>query len=339
MALKPSIRDGLQSPITRRRFILWSGLALGTLSAADLLAACGGSSTATSGHYKIAIVFYTKSIPYYQDMLRGFQDEAAKLGDVDIDFTYANFSVTDEVNLVENAITRQPKALIIAPMDREALVPVIRKAKAAGMPVITVGDDLGEDGRDAELAYVGQSYQALGELKAQYLVDKLHGQGQVLVVHGPRGLDYVESQKTGYEQVFGANPGIQVVEGPYGNFSSDVGLKSTEDLLTTHPHPAAIWFDNDDLAIGGIQAIKERQIPKAQVIMIASDGSAAAVAAVKAGDLDVDVSVRPYSTGVIALQTLHDYLSKGTIPHNPTPVVMLQIDSSNVNNLKQLDYA
>ena len=320
-----------------QRLSRWSaGLAVLVLVAVG----CGGgqSSTGTS-KMTISIVFYTKSIPYYQDMLRGFQDEATKLGDVNLDFTYANFSVTDELNLVENAITRQPKALIVAPMDREALIPVIRKAKAAGIPVLTVGDDLGEDGRDAELAYVGQSYQQLGQLKAQYLVDKLHGQGEVLVVHGPRGLDYVESQKTGYQQVFAANPGIHVVEGPYGNFSSDVGLKSTEDLLTTHPHPAAIWFDNDDLAIGGIQALKERQIPKSQVIMIASDGSSAAIDAVKAGNLDMDVSVRPYSTGVIALQTLHDYLTKGTVPHNPTPVVMLQIDASNVNNLKQLDYA
>ncbi|HEY2598084.1 MAG TPA: sugar ABC transporter substrate-binding protein [Candidatus Dormibacteraeota bacterium] len=340
MTQKPSILGSeLQSPISRRRFLLWSGLALGTLSAADILAACGGTSTTPPGSYKIAIVFYTKSIPYYQDMLNGFQDTEKKLGDVVLDVTYANFSVTDELKLVENAITRQPKALIVAPMDREALIPVIRKAKAAGIPVITVGDDLGEDGRDAELAYIGQSYQQLGQVKAQYLVDKLGGKGQVLVVHGPRGLDYVEAQKAGYQQVFAANPGIQVIEGPYGNFSSDVGLKSTEDLLTIHPNPNAIFFDNDDLALGGVQGIKERHITKSTLLMISSDGAKAAVDAVKAGDLDLVVSIRPYTTGVTALNTIHDYLTKGTVPHNPTVVEMLQITKDNVNNLKQLDYA
>jgi ribose transport system substrate-binding protein len=318
----------------------WSRWSAGLAMLALLAAACGGqSSSSSSGPIKISIVFYTKSIPYYQDMLRGFQDTEKKLGDVTLDVTYANFSVTDELNLAENAITRQPKALIIAPMDQEALIPVIRKAKAAGIPVITVGDDLGEDGRDAELAYIGQSYKQLGKLKAQYIVDKLGGKGEVLVVHGPRGLDYVEAQKLGYTEVFAANPGIKVVEGPYGNFSSDVGLKSTEDLLTIHPNPSAIFFDNDDLALGGVQGIKERHIQRSSVVLISSDGAQAAVAAVKAGDLDMVLSIRPYTTGVTALNTLHDYLTKGTVPHNPTVVEMLQITKDNVNNLKQLDYA
>jgi ribose transport system substrate-binding protein len=301
---------------------------------------CGGSSSSSGANapVKVAIVFYTKSIPYYQDMLRGFQDKAKELN-ATIDVTYANFSVTDEVSLVENAVTRRPQGLIVAPMDREALIPPIRSAKQAGIPVITVGDNLGTDGQDAELSYVGQSYKELGQLKAQYLVDRLHGQGQVLVVHGPRGLDYVEAQKEGYTSVFAKSPGIQVVEGAYGNFSSDVGLATTEDLLTTHLHPAAVFFDNDDLAIGGIKGLTERNIARSSVILIASDGSTAGVAAVKSGALDMDVSVRPYATGLISLQAMYDYLVKHVSPKNPTPVKMLEITKANVNSLKLLDYA
>lgn len=324
---------------TVRRKPAWRGIAA---AAAVVLAitGCGGSqsSSGSSAPVKIAVVFYTKSIPYYQDMLRGFQDKAKELN-VQLDVTYANFSVTDEVGLVENATTRRPQGMIVAPMDRQALVPPIRSAKAAGIPVITVGDNLSADGLSSELTYVGQSYKELGALKAQYLVDRLHGQGQVLVVHGPRGLDYVEAQKEGYTEVFAKNPGIEVVEGPYGNLSSDVGLQTTENMLTTHPHPAAIFYDNDDLAIGGVQALKERNIDKSTVIMIASDGSKAAVDAVKNGALDMDVSVRPYATGLLSLQTMYDHIVKKVTPPNPVPVKMLEITKANVNSLKQLDYA
>jgi ABC-type sugar transport system substrate-binding protein len=301
---------------------------------------CGGSqsSSGSSAPVKVSIVFYTKSIPYYQDMLRGFQDKAKELN-VLLDVTYANFSVTDEVNLVENATTRRPQGLIVAPMDRQALVPPIRNAKAAGIPVITVGDNLSTEGQSSELTYVGQSYKELGALKAQYLVDKLHGQGEVLVVHGPRGLDYVEAQKEGYTEVFAKSPGIQVVEGPYGNFSSDVGLQTTENMLTTHPHPAAIFYDNDDLVIGGVQALKERKIDKSTVIMITSDGVKAAIDLVSAGSVDLTVSIRPYTTGLVSLQTMYDYLVKKVTPPNPVPIKMLQITKDNVNSLKQLDYA
>lgn len=304
-----------------------------------LIACGGGASSSSSGPIKIGVVFYAKSIPYFQDVLGGIQDKAKQLGNVQVDVTYANFSVTDEVQLMENAIMRHPNGIILAPMDREALVPSVRKAKEAGIPVVTVGDNLGEDGRALELAYVGQSHREIGQAKAQYLVDHLKGKGQVLVVHGPRGLDYVEAQKEGYQDVFAKSPGIQVVEGPNGNFSSEVGIQQTENLLTTHPHPDGIFFDGDDLAIGGIQALKERNIDPRTLVTVSSDGTQAAIDAVKRGELTMTISVRPHATGMTALQTLYDYLVKKIVPHNPTPVSMLQITAQNVGNLKQLDYA
>jgi ABC-type sugar transport system substrate-binding protein len=308
-----------------------------------VIAACGGGNTSSSvggGSAKgktIQVVFYTEAIPYFQEMLKGLQTSANNLG-VNLKVTSANFDAGQEITLMENAITQHPDGIILAPIDREALVPVARKAKDAGIPVVLVGDNFGNDGQSSMLTFVGLDTKQYGIIKATFIAKGINGKGQVVSIHGPRGLDYVEAQRVGYQDVFINYPAIQVVEGPYGNFASDVGLASLENVLSSNPHPSAVYFDNDDLAVGGIRALQERGLDPSSVVTVSSDGSPAAISAVKAGTLAMTVATRPYATGDKAVKVLGDYISSKTAPAKLVNVPPVTLTKDSLGTLKPEAY-
>lgn len=321
-----------------------------TLATGILIAACSGSAATTApatagpttapatagpttaAPIRMSAVFYSKAIAYFQDMISGMQDEATDLG-VTLDVNYANFDVTEEFNLLQNALTTKPDGLLLAPLDPAAFVTLVKQASEAGIPLVTVGDDVAADGRAFELAFVGPSFEEMGARKAQWIADKLNGTGTVIVIHGPRGIDFVEGMKVGYQGVFAKYPGITVIEGPYGNISSDVGLASTENMLTSNPNPSALMYDSEDLAIGGIRALQERKIAPGTILMVASDGTKPGIDGVRSGTLDMTVSENAYVNGRTAIRVLYDAIVNGVKPTNPVPIELITITAENVDSL------
>jgi ABC-type sugar transport system substrate-binding protein len=319
------------------------------------VSACGSSSSETSGGDSgsstsgastpeaaentepktFNVVFYTESIPYFQVLREALETQAKAMG-VTIKLTAANFDAAQESGLVDTAITQQPDGIILAPIDATALIQAGKKATDANIPVVLVGDNFAAEGQDAMLTYVGDEMKTYGAQKAEFIAEQIGGKGEVIVIHGPRGLDYVEGQTLGYKEAFAKYPGIKVIEGPYGNFSSEVGLKSLENVLTRNPNPAAVYFDNDDLAMGGISALKARGLK--DVITVGSDGGPAAVEAVRKGNLTMTLATRPYATGVEAIKVLVNYLDTKQAPEKLVKVEAAQVTQESLKTLKPDDY-
>jgi ABC-type sugar transport system substrate-binding protein len=271
-------------------------------------------------------------------MALGLKAEAKKLG-YTLKVSAANFDAAQEANLVQTAITQKADAIVLAPIDRSALIPAATQATAAHIPVVLVGDNFSAAGQKQMLTYVGVPESDYGKIKAKFIVSHLPGKkGTVVVIHGPRGLDYVEGQKAGYKAVFGKAHGVKVVEGPYGNFSSEVGLKSLQNVLTRTSNPNAVYFDNDDLALGGLQALTSANISNSSVVTIGSDGSPAAIAAVRKGTMTATVATRPYATGQKSLLVLRDYFATHKAPGKIVRLEPALITKQSLKKLKPSDY-
>ena len=227
--------------------------------------------------------------------------------------------------------------MIVVPVNASALIPVIQQAATNGVPVVTMANDLDEAGHQFQTAHVGQEYVDIGRQKAQFIIDKLGGKGTVGYIHGIRGLTFSEKQAEGAMEVFKKNPGITLVDGPYaGEFSSAAGLTATENLLTANPGVNALYFDNDDIALGGIQAVQQRGRPMDDIIIIGTDGGAPALDAVGAKTLDMTISLCGYATGHTGAQLLIDNLRNGTKPKDRfVPIDALVITSDNLADAKQ----
>jgi ABC-type sugar transport system substrate-binding protein len=284
------------------------------------MAACssdGDGSAAASEDEPLTIELnvYSRALPYYQDLVAGAEKAAEELG-VTLEVTYGETDPQVQYDQVENALTGAPDGLIVAPIDQVALIPVIQLASDNGVPVVTVGDNLAEEGQQYQLTFVGTEYEVVGQQKAEFIIDALGGQGTVAVIHGIRGLHFTEGQwAEGALPVFEDNPGITLVDGGYtGQFTTDAGLAATENLLTANPDLDAIYFDNDDLALGGVLALQQRGINLEDIILIGTDGGSPARKAVAVGELDMTISICGYATGVQAVEVLTAHLRDGDSP-------------------------
>jgi ABC-type sugar transport system substrate-binding protein len=320
------------------------GKLVAALAATTLaVSACGSASTATGGNNgttKSRVIFvnmYSRALPYFQQIVEGAQEEGKKFGWT-VEVTWGKTDPQLQFNQIQNAVTKQPDGGIVAPVDQEALIPAFQLASSGGVKMVTVADDVAKKGQDQELAFVGVEYTEIGKKKAQWIVDKLGGKGTVAVIHGIRGLHFSEAQWEGAKAVFDANPGIKLINGPYaGEFSADAGMKAAENVLTANPSVNALYFDNDDIALGGILAAKARNISMDKIIIVGTDGGKPARDAVKAGDLDYTISLCGYATGVRAMDVLKDKLDSNKSPdQHVVPVTVLDFTGHTVDENNKL---
>ena len=323
------------------------------------LAACGGSSSGTAssdaapasssadassadasegsgdGSKLIVVNLYSQALPYFQDIAAGVTDAATAAGYTP-EVVFGQTDPALQFTQIQNAISKAPAGIIVAPIDQQSLIPVFKEGKAAGVQMVTVADNLAAEGVDQQLAYVGIEYEDIGALKAQKIVDAIGGKGKVGVVHGIRGLHFSEAQWTGAKEVFDQYPEIELVDVGYaGGFSTDLGLEKAENILTQSPDVAAIYFDNDDLALGGILAAKARSIPMDEIFIVGADGGLPARDAARAGELDYSISFCGYATGVLATEVIIGKVAEGKDPSGPTvPIAVVEFTPDTVGDLE-----
>lgn len=307
---------GIQEETRRRLRRLPVLAALAVMALAGGLAACGGDDDDGGGGgdgeaRSIYLNAYAQEIPYFRDWQDGATARAEELGWT-VDAEFGNTTPEQQVQQVENAIVQQPDAIVITPIDEESITPALRQAKDQGIAVITVGATTGDD--SVPNSFVARDNTQIGRDKAQFMVDELGGKGKVGIIHGIRGLTFSEDQADGYEEVLSANPDIEVVDGPYaGGFTADLGLDTTNNLLTANPDLDGIIYDNDDLALGGVEAVKQRGINLDQFVIVGTDGGDAALDAVEKGDIDMTISLCGYREGRSAIDTLNTFFEEGDV--------------------------
>ena len=294
--------------------------------------ATGGSGDASK---LIVVNLYSQALPYFQDLAAGVTDAAIAAGYTP-EVVFGQTDPALQFTQIQNAISKAPAGIIVAPIDQQSLIPVFKEGKSAGIQMVTVADNLAAEGVDQQLAYVGIEYEDIGALKAQKIADAIGGAGKVGVVHGIRGLHFSEAQWDGAKEVFAKYPDIKLIDVGYaGGFSTDLGLEKAENILTQSPDVAAIYFDNDDLALGGILAAKSRGIAMDKIFIVGADGGGPARDAARAGDLDYSISFCGYATGVVAVQVIIDKVAGGMDPSGPTvPIAVFEFTPDNVDELE-----
>ena len=290
------------------------------IALASGLAACGGGSSndssgsgssSTAGK-KVYLNAYAQVIQYFRDWEAGATNRGDQLG-WDVTGEFGNVTPEQQVQQIQSELVKQPDAMIITPIDEESLNPVLQQAKGQGVKIIMVGAT--SSNPDLVTSFVARDNYQIGVDKAQYMIDALHGHGKVGIVHGIRGLTFSEDMAKAYKATLAKAPGIQVVDGPYtGGFSADLGLNATANLLSANPDMNGIIYDNDDLALGGVQAVKNAGIPLNQFQIVGTDGGTPALRAVAKGDIDMTVALCGYREGISAANTLNTFFENGSGP-------------------------
>jgi ribose transport system substrate-binding protein len=108
-----------------------------------------------------------------------------------------------------------------------------------------------------------------------------------------------------------ANDRLNVVESQSANFNRSEGLTVMENIIQSYSDIEAVFAQNDEMALGALEALEAAGMT--DVIVVGFDGNDDALAEIEAGRLDATIAQQPYEMGKIAVDTVYDYFSGGTI--------------------------
>ena len=236
----------------------------------------------------IAVNLKTLSSEYWQSVKSGCDAAAAELGvTIDVQGASAETEIAEQVAQLETQLASNPAAIVIAPLDGDAVIGVLESSGYTG-PVIFCDTDAPYD---KKLSFVGTSNEEAAYSGGVYGV-KLNGDKTgAVIIYGQEGDNTSNLRKAGYERAL-AEAGLTPLAELSGNNTTDGATKVMEDLLNAYPDQInLVLCHNDDTAIGALNAIEAAGVTGINVIGF--DGNASAVELIAAGKLTATIAQQP----------------------------------------------
>jgi ribose transport system substrate-binding protein len=211
--------------------------------------------------------------------------KAKELG-VAVIVTDTENSVAKQSANMEDLIARGVDGIITDPIDVTSLIPAINKAVAAGIPVATL--DRAATGSNYSF-FVGSDDVGGGRLIADFVNQKLSGNGNIVLLTGSLGSSPQLDRSKGFKDELAKFPGLHIVFEQTGEFFREKGMKVMEDAITAVPKFDAVVCQNDDMMMGAIQALKAAGIDRKSYVITGYDGIPDGLTAIRDGLADCTV--------------------------------------------------
>ena len=163
-------------------------------------------------------------------------------------------SASEQANDLEDLVAiHRMDALVILPFESAPLTGPVRNAKRRGVFVTVVDRGLSEPG--IQDVYVAGNNAEMGRVSAEYISERLDGEGKIVVLRGmPTVID--EQRFDGFMSAIEGSD-LEVLDDQYANWNRDDGFTVMQDFLSRFPKIDAVWAQDDDIAIGVIQAVRQ----------------------------------------------------------------------------------
>ncbi len=187
-------------------------------------------------------------------------EEAQAAGLVDeYRYTDANDDPAKQISDVEDLLTQGCDVLILSAAASDVVDPAGQAAMEAGIPVVTLDRDVADPAH--RVAYVEGDNCAMGKSQAEFIVEQLGGEGNVVELSGMAGASPAEERLRCANEVFAATPGITVLEQAYTNWSPTEGQQIMATMITKYPEIDGVWSDAGLQGAGAIQAWLDAGLP------------------------------------------------------------------------------
>ncbi|RFU82926.1 transporter [Streptomyces triticagri] len=286
----------LGAPGSGRRGALRLGLVAVCVAAVLGAMTLFNSGSSGGGTTKVGMSLSTLGNPFFVQMKAGAQAEAEKLG-VDLTVTDAQDDASEQADQLQNFSGEGMHAIVVNPVDSDAVAPGIRAARKAEVPVIAA--DRAVNGETTDSLVASDNVEG-GRLAAKALAEHLDGKGQVVTLQGVAGTSASRERGQGFAEGIKAYPDIKVVAKQPAEFDRAKGLDVMTNLLQSHPDVDGVFAENDEMALGAAKALGDRA--GKSVAVIGFDGTPEGVEAVQAGKLYASVAQLPEQLGRIAVR-------------------------------------
>ncbi len=215
-----------------------------------------------------------------------------------------------QIEIVESMINRHVAGIVLAPVDRQALVGVVERAAREGIPV-AIFDSAIDTSRI--VSYVATDNTEGGRMAARRLSEVLGGKGKVGVIGFMPGSASTMEREDGFQnEIRKSFPGIEIVGMQFGMADRAKAMAGTENILTAHPDLTGLFADNESSSSGAVQALKSRH--STSVKLVAFDASDQLIADLRDGVIDSLVVQNPFRMGYESTRAIGLKLAGQTPP-------------------------
>ena len=205
--------------------------------------------------YEFVFIVKSMQFSFMLSMIDGANAAAALVPNIHIvcEGPETPYSVTEQIELVEQAITNHVDAILITPADSTGIIPAIEAANAAGIPIATPNTKA--YGGNV-LTWVGVDNYQVGYQLGKAICDALGGKGDIVLIEGTSGNSTSTERVDGYKDAFKEYPDIKLLDSQPADFNREKGMTVMENFLERYDHIDGVASVNKDMTMGALEAIK-----------------------------------------------------------------------------------
>lgn len=315
--------------------ILRHKLILMVLSAL-LISACGQDPEPDkeAGPEKPSIALIMKSLAneFFINMAEGTRQHHAKNPDayeLIINGIKDESDLSQQVALVEQMLARGVDAIVIAPADSKALVPVLKRAQQAGVIVINIDNKLDKavlDDQGINIPFVGPDNREGARLAGRHLAAVLEQNDEVAIIGGISTAFNAQQRQLGFEDAMN-EAGMEIVSAQAGDWQQAKASTIAAALITEYPQLEALLCANDNMAMGAIAAVKQAG-KLGEIQVVGFDNISASHELLLNGSLLATVDQYGSQLAIFGVDYALDILKDGKVPEDKkTPVDLITAES------------
>lgn len=299
------------------------------------LTSCNETTTSDNsdpGKPEVALIMKSLANEFFGTMANGaksYQAEHSDQFDLIVNGIQNETDLSRQVALVEQMVARGVSAIVIAPADSKALVPVLKRAQDQGIVVVNIDNKL-DDGvlkeAGATIPFVGPDNREGAKAVGDALAKELSEGAKVAILEGVPTAFNAQQRRAGFEDAMKA-AGAEVVTVQSAQWEMSKANSVSASILTAHPELEAILASNDSMALGAVSAVKAAG-KEGQVKIVGFDNISAVQELIKSGQVFATADQHGDQLAVFGIEAALSVLNGEAAPEDKkTPVDLVTADS------------
>jgi ribose transport system substrate-binding protein len=265
----------------------------------------------TAAKHSIAVIPKGTTHIFWQSVHAGAQKAGQELGyEIYWNGPERETDRERQIQIIEDFIVQKVDGIVLAPLDRKALVPTVEKLYSLKIPCAIA--DSGID-TDKYVCFAATDNYQGGVIAARHMGEILQGKGKVVVVKYVPGSGSTTERENGFMDTIKKEfPGIQIADSKYGQDTVETALSATEDLLTRNPDLQGLFACNASTAVGALQGLQSQN--RTAVKMVGFDAEKALLDGLRAGQIDSLVVQNPFKMGYEGVKAVVSSIKGENVP-------------------------
>ena len=312
------------------------------LAAAALLMASACVSFSADKTYTIAVIPKGTTHEFWKSIHAGAvkaQRELAAQG-VKVELIWKGPLREDDrdqqIQVVENFMTRRVDGIVLAPLDSQALVAPVVNATKAKIPVVVIDSDLKTD---QQLSFVATDNYQGGAMGAEHLAKLLGGKGNVILLRYAVGSASTEAREAGFLDTIKKHPDIKLISADqYAGATRETAYQTSQNLLNRYAREAdGIFCPNESATVGMSKALRDIGKAGGKVKLVGFDAGTQSVQDLKKGDVQGLVVQNPMRMGYLGVLTVMKHLRGEAVEKRvDTGVTLVTTENLEQTEVKEL---